>query len=281
MSEQRKMKNYEELKFNDNFMFCKVMDDRSLCREVLQCLLQRPVGELTEGQIEKEIRYVEGGKPIRLDVYNEEDSGTVYDTEMQNLNHKSVEALHLPKRSRFYQSSIDTDYLNKTNSFSRLPDSYVIFICTFDPFGEGLDKYTFRERCDEKQTLTLDDGTCKIFFNCCYKGEEITEDLRMLYEYVETGNAGNELTKKIDNAVTKARNNEQWRLEYLRERVLLGEAREEGREEGIKEGGDIRDNERISNMLRRGKTVDEIVDFCGYPKEQVEKVEKSMLTPSE
>ena len=133
----------------------------------------------------------------------------------------------------------------------------------------------------EKEIRYVEGGTCKIFFNCCYKGEEITEDLRMLYEYVETGNAGNELTKKIDNAVTKARNNEQWRLEYLRERVLLGEEREEGREEGIKEGGDIRDNERISNMLRRGKTVDEIVDFCGYPKEQVEKVEKSMLTPSE
>ncbi len=50
--------------------------------------------------------------------------------------------------------------------------------------------------------------------------------------------------------------------------MMLLDAREEGRE--------IRDNERISNKLRRGKTVDEIVVFCGYPKEQVEKIEKEM-----
>ena len=50
--------------------------------------------------------------------------------------------------------------------------------------------------------------------------------------------------------------------------MMLLDAREEGRE--------IRDNERISNKLRRGKTVDEIVAFCGYPKEQVEKIEKEM-----
>ena len=47
--------------------------------------------------------------------------------------------------------------------------------------------------------------------------------------------------------------------------------------EGKAEGGDIRDAERISDMLRRGKTVDEIVDFCGYPVELVKKVEESML----
>ncbi len=59
----------------------------------------------------------------------------------------------------------------------------------------------------------------------------------------------------------------------MKERVMLLDAREEG--------GDIRDNKRISDMLRRGKTVDEIVDFCGYPKNQVEKVEKEMAVSSE
>ena len=38
------------------------------------------------------------------------------------------------------------------------------------------------------------------------------------------------------------------------------------------EGGDIRDRERIIYMLKKGKTIDEIVDFCGYEKELVEEV---------
>ena len=51
------------------------------------------------------------------------------------------------------------------------------------------------------------------------------------------------------------------------------EEREEGREEGREEA---REND-IIDMLRRGKTVDEIVDFCGYPYEQVKKVEENLL----
>lgn len=33
----------------------------------------------------------------------------------------------------------------------------------------------------------------------------------------------------------------------------------------------------IVGMLRRGKTVEEIVDFCGYPYDQVKKVENDLL----
>lgn len=45
MKEQRVMKSYEELKYSDDFMFRKVMGDKVLCREVIECLLQKPVGE--------------------------------------------------------------------------------------------------------------------------------------------------------------------------------------------------------------------------------------------
>ena len=45
----------------------------------------------------------------------------------------------------------------------------------------------------------------------------------------------------------------------------------------VEEGRAMRDDEQIRSLLNRGKTVDEIVDFCGYPYEQVKKVEDSML----
>ena len=46
--------------------------------------------------------------------------------------------------------------------------------------------------------------------------------------------------------------------------------REEGRKEGRKS--------LIEDMLRRGKTVEEIVDFCGCSVELVKEVEERMLT---
>ena len=94
-------KNYEELKLSDDFMFGKVMEDGNLCREVLECLLRKPVGELEEMEFQREYRYAVDGKPIRLDIYTR-DQKAVYDAEMQNLNHKKKEDYDLPKRSRFY-----------------------------------------------------------------------------------------------------------------------------------------------------------------------------------
>ncbi|MBR1523960.1 MAG: hypothetical protein IJ641_05850, partial [Lachnospiraceae bacterium] len=72
------VKLYEELEFKDDFMFGKVMQDLELCRDVVECLLQRPVGELTEAVPQREFRYTSDGKPIRLDIYTR-DEDEVYD----------------------------------------------------------------------------------------------------------------------------------------------------------------------------------------------------------
>ena len=229
------IKPYEELEFRDDFMFGKVMQDKELCREVLECLLQHPVGELEDPVPQREFRYTSDGKPIRLDIYTR-DEDKVYDAEMQNLNNKSVSSLELPRRTRFYQASIDMDHLNKGGSYKTLPDSAIIFICTFDPFGKGLSKYTVRGICGEDREIIVDDGAVRLFYNCCYKGNDIPEGLRQLYDYVETGKSSNDLTKRIDGAVEKARKIEEWRSNYMIESIRLMDARDEGREEGREEG---------------------------------------------
>ena len=97
MTEKKKsrVKSYDELEFRDDFMFGKTMEDKELCRDVLRCLLQQPVGELQDIVPQREFRYTSDGKPIRLDIYTE-DSDMVYDAEMENLNHKTVEWHALP-----------------------------------------------------------------------------------------------------------------------------------------------------------------------------------------
>ena len=256
MSKTKIAKSYEELKFSDDFMFGKIMEDKELCREVLECLLQQPVGELTEVQTQREFRYTSDGKPIRLDVYNEDSDGRIYDAEMENLNHKSVESHQLPRRSRFYQGAIDIDFMDKNYSYKLLPESRVIFICTFDPFKLGLSRYTFRERCDENPEICLNDGTEKVFYNCKYEGEDIPEDIRNLYEFIDTGNASDELTEKLNSAVAKAHMNEMWRTQYMKEWVVIQDARDEGREEG-REETIIR---KVCLKLRKGKEIWQIAD---------------------
>ncbi len=256
MNRQSVKKDYEELEFRDDFMFGKVMGDMDLCREVLECLLQHPISELKEIQTQREFKLTLEGKPIRVDVYTEDDEKKIYDAEMENLNRKSVEYHQLPRRSRFYQGSIDLGFLDKGNTYKMLPDSSVLFICTFDPFEKGLSQYTFRERCDEDSKLLLGDGTMKVFYNCTYRGDDISDELKDLYEYVNHGRAKSQLTEKIDGAVQKARKNELWRGEYMKERALFMDAREEGREEGRT---DLLVSQ-VCKKLRKGKSIAQIAD---------------------
>ena len=55
------------------------------------------------------------------------------------------------------------DALKTGKIFARPPQSIVIFICTFDPFGRERYRYTFVET--QRRWELLEDGTCKIFLN--------------------------------------------------------------------------------------------------------------------
>ena len=43
-----------------------------------------------------------------------------------------------PERARYYQSVIDMDNLSKGENYTRLKDTYIIFLCLKDVFRRGL-----------------------------------------------------------------------------------------------------------------------------------------------
>ena len=130
---------------------------------------------------------------------------------------------------------MDTDHLKKKQSYRSLPETNILFICTFDPFGEDLPQYTFCNKCEEVSDLTLRDGTTKYFFNCTCQGEEIPDDMQTLVRYIMTGKPMNELTEKLQKAVEAGLRNEKWRSEYMKELLHDDDMREEGRAEGREE----------------------------------------------
>ena len=101
MSEQNKVKSFKELRYSDSFMFGKVMENPELCRDVLECLLQRPVGELREVQTEKEFRYTSDGKPIRLDVCNLDSNNELYDTDYSDFQISPIISQNITKSHSF------------------------------------------------------------------------------------------------------------------------------------------------------------------------------------
>ena len=86
---------------------------------------------LEANETEKEGRLSPLIRSIRMDVFAVDEEQVVYNTEMQNKKKTD-----LAKRSRYYQSLIDTGLLEPgIPSYNLLNDSYIIMIMPFDLFG--------------------------------------------------------------------------------------------------------------------------------------------------
>ena len=153
-------KKFEDLTISDDFMFGIVMRDPKYCKPFLETILNIKISRIEHPENQKTINLSLDAKSIRLDVYVEDDSNTVYNIEMQNGHHEN-----LPKRTRYYQGMIDLNLLDKGMDYTQLKQSFVIFVCTFDPFHIGRHVYTFENRCMEDPNLPLNDGTQKIILN--------------------------------------------------------------------------------------------------------------------
>lgn len=172
---------WEDTTFTNSFMFRLVMEKQGLCQKLIERLLNIKITRMELPTVEKDMRVSGEGRGIRLDVYVEDADGIAYDIEMQTV---AEDKAALGKRARYYQSMMDMGLLKKSMSFSRLRRSYIIFICTFDPFEAGLAKYTFVNQCVEKSSVALDDGAIKLFFNAEGDRHGLSVELQNLLDYV-------------------------------------------------------------------------------------------------
>ena len=262
--EQELIQQWETIGICNDFVFCKIMQDKSLLAELIRMIL--PDLKFTELDVQAQ-KVVEFGMDIhgvRFDVFVTLEDGSVVEIEMQVLD-----TGNLPKRLRFYGSLADTQMLEKGVVYSKLKDSYVIMICPFDSYEEGRHIYTFTNRCKQNPDLEMNDGTTKIVLNAAGTMDDVDGKLKAFLDYVAGKSVDDEYVRRLDEAVKKARANKEWRREYMTLMMRDLENQEMGKEK--------RDREKISEMLRKGKTPQEIADFFDYPLELVQEVRDSML----
>ena len=225
--------NWEELGISNDFLFGKIMQDQELCKELIQMILpDLKIDHIEYPELQKSITPDMDAHGVRLDVYVKDDKDAVYDIEMQVSDTKE-----LPKRSRYYQGMIDLQLIDKGQHYKRLNQSYIIFICPFDLYGKGRHIYTFENICKEDHSLSLGDGTVKIFLNTDGTLDDTSRDLRAFLDYVAGQQPETPYVEKLEKAVKKARKNRKWRHEYMtllmRDQENIEKGREEGRNEGI------------------------------------------------
>ena len=99
------------------------------------------------------------GRGVRFDVLAEDSEGKIYDCEVQRANKGAI-----PRRARYNSSMMDARELAKGEEYSKLPETWVIFITENDIYGAGFPLYHV-ERIVQELQRPFDDGAHILYVN--------------------------------------------------------------------------------------------------------------------
>ena len=280
MSKWRKDKRiakWNKLTLRNNFMFRLVMEKQELCKKLIECILGIKIKSISYMEHEKSFEANLKSKGIRLDLFVIDEDGVAYDIEMQMDNSYKE---FLGRRTRYYVSTMDNNALKKGERYSQLRKSYVIFICTFDPFGRGLAKYTFNAICNEDHSLVLDDGVTRVFINTEGDRHRISKELASLIGYISTGEVTDDYTKDLDEEVRALRNDDGRERDYMTYMQTIMEhedmAYSRGITQGISQGISQASKAMAIKMLKANKPYEEISEFTELTMSEIDELAASL-----
>ena len=114
----------------------------------------------------------------------------------------------------------------------------------------------------------MKDGTTKIVLNAMGTADDIDPKLKAFLDYVAGKPATDDYTKKLEDAVKKARLNKEWRRQYMT--MMMSDL--ENQEIGILK----QRRELAQDMLSDNKPIDEILKYSKLKPEALKEVADSM-----
>ena len=252
----------QKLRLMDDRFMRACFEDNIPCVElVLRIILEKPDLTVLSARTQHPLQSLRGARSICLDVFAKDSTGRLYNLEIQR---KSVDA----ERSRLHSALLDASALEAGEAFSRLPESWVIFIMERDPFGKGQQLYHF-VRTEQKSRLLLNDGSHIVYVNGEKRdGEDALSRLmhdffcadpddmyyELLAQVVRRFKQTSEGVRKMSSIV------EEIRAEVEEEALAKGRA--EGRAEGRMEGRAELQTAIALQMLRMGEfTLEKIAEI--------------------
>ena len=128
------------------------------------------------------------------------------------------------------------------DSYENLPDTYVIFICDFDPFGDGLYRYSTGMVCEETGK-SVSDGVRTVYLNAHGRNRDgIPEELLQFLNYVKNTGRTEEISttdpfvRHLQDSIDKIKQNRGMEERYMLLEEMMRNERQEGKLEGNTEG---------------------------------------------
>ena len=219
---ERRLKDLEQLTLLSDVFMSVVLSDRNACQHVIRILMDDPGIELVSVRTQYVIsKVISHG--ARLDVLAEDKKGVICHLEIEG-----ADVVDHARRTRFYGSVTDGEFLRKGRDYNELPERYIFYISRKGIWKDGYTVYEEEKRF--RQTgKKHNDGSHLIYVNA-----EIDDGSRIakLMKYFKTADpfddSEGELSKRVRFLKT-----EEGGIEIMCE--IMERIREEGRESGMKE----------------------------------------------
>ena len=207
------------------------------CEEILRVFLQEPKLRVVSNHSQHSVTSIEG-RSVILDAYCELEDGRKVNVEVQNANNTDHQ-----RRVRYYSSVLTTSLMKKGDSFDKVPNICIVYVCNFDIFGLNKSLYVIK-RIIDKTEVELDNGLQEIYISPVNDGSLIAELMRVFIEsdvYNLKFPVTSEMKLRFNRETKGEKMTEALRgvYEALREEVdreSMKAAMREGMERGIEEG---------------------------------------------
>ena len=127
---------FKDQSLSFDILFCAVMQDENICLKFLRLVTGLDIVRIIVDK-EQYRAFLNGDfRSVTFDIIAIDSNEVHYNIEMQASNKGPI-----PERCRFHQSVLDGETLKKSEPFKDIRNSYVIFVCDYDPFGYGCPRY--------------------------------------------------------------------------------------------------------------------------------------------
>ena len=226
MDALEKKKIIASLTLMDDLFMQVVLEEQACTEYILQMILNKSSLKLKEQRLQKRLPNLHG-RALVLDCLCTDEKGLLYNIEVQNSSAGAI-----PKRARYHAALMDTHTLKKGEKFSKLPESYVIFITDKDVLGEGEQLYQI-ERVIRKSGNLFKDGSHIIYFNTARQDDNV---LGKLAKDFKEANPKEIKSEVLSHRVASLKEGKLDKEGEKKMNVLLEKYRKKAVEEGIEKG---------------------------------------------
>ena len=221
-----KKKIIESLTLMDDLFMEVVLEEQACTEYILQTILDKSSLKLKEQRLQKRLPNLHG-RALVLDCLCMDDKGLLYNIEVQNSSAGAI-----PKRARYHAALMDMHSLKKGEKFSKLPESYVIFITDKDVLGEGEQLYQI-ERVIRKSGSLFRDGSHILYFNTARQDDNALGKLARDFKEANPKEIQSEV---LSHRVASLKEGNLDREGEKKMNVLLEKYRKKAVEEGMEKG---------------------------------------------